>query len=93
LSFNAQLKDFEKDAARKVTAANIDLQARTAVWESEKDGLKRALDQAQFMKEELTAKNAASEGRGVRVEAKSSASSFRLKKRDRQRTSKSKQRY
>ena len=66
----AQLKDVEKDAARKVTAANIDLQARTTAWESEKDGLERALDQAQFAKEELTAKNAASEAHIIRLRSK-----------------------
>jgi chromosome segregation ATPase len=66
----AQLKDVEKDAARKVTAANINLQARTTAWESEKDGLERALDQAQFAKEELTAKNAASEAHIIRLRSK-----------------------
>ncbi|KAH8791524.1 Pericentrin-AKAP-450 domain of centrosomal targeting protein-domain-containing protein [Hyaloscypha finlandica] len=33
----SQLKDVEKEAARKVNAANLDVQARTATWESEKD--------------------------------------------------------
>jgi chromosome segregation ATPase len=66
----AQLKDVEKEAARKVTAAKIDLQARTTAWESEKDGLERALDQAQFAKEELTAKNAASEAHIIRLRSK-----------------------
>jgi chromosome segregation ATPase len=56
-----QLRDVEKDAARKINSANIDFQARTEAWELEKDQLERSLDDARLEKDELAAKNAASE--------------------------------
>jgi chromosome segregation ATPase len=66
----SQLKDVEKEAARKVNAANIDLQTRIATWESEKDQLERALDDALFAKDEFASKNAVSEATMTRLRGK-----------------------
>jgi chromosome segregation ATPase len=66
----SQLKDVEKEAARKVNAANLELQTRTATWESEKDHLERVLDEALFAKDELASKNAASEATITRLRSK-----------------------
>jgi chromosome segregation ATPase len=57
----SQLREVEKEAARKVTAANIDLQARTIAWETEKDNLERAVEEAQSAKQELESKNTVAE--------------------------------
>jgi chromosome segregation ATPase len=56
-----QLKDVEKDAARKVKAVTIDLQARAEAWELEKDQLERTLDEALMKRDELEARNNSSE--------------------------------
>jgi len=66
----SQLKDVEKDAARKVKDVNIDLQAKTEAWESEKDELELNLDEALLKKEELEAKNQASEATIARLRGK-----------------------
>jgi chromosome segregation ATPase len=66
----SQLKDVEKEAARKVNAANLDVQARTATWESEKDELERNLDEALSAKDELASRNAASEVTITRLRGK-----------------------
>jgi chromosome segregation ATPase len=65
-----QIKDVEKEATRKVSAANLDLEVRTAAWEAEKDQLERSLDEARFEKEELTVKNATSEATISRLRGK-----------------------
>ncbi len=65
-----QLKDIEKEANRKVNAVNLELQAQVATWETEKDEFERSLDQAQYAKEELQAKNAASEATVSRLRNK-----------------------
>ena len=66
----SQLKDVEKEAARKVNAANLDLRARTETWESEKDELDRNLDKALAAKDELASKNAVSEATVTRLREK-----------------------
>jgi chromosome segregation ATPase len=66
----SQLKDVDKEAARQVHAANLDLQARAATWESEKDELERNLDEALSAKDELASKNAASEATIIRLRGK-----------------------
>jgi chromosome segregation ATPase len=66
----AQLKDVEKDAARKIKAATIDLQAKTEAWETEKDQLERALDEAVVKRDELEAKNSSSEATITRLRGK-----------------------
>jgi chromosome segregation ATPase len=66
----SQLKDVEKEAARKVNAANLDVQARAATWESEKDELERNLDEALSAKDELASRNAASEVTITRLRGK-----------------------
>ena len=65
-----QIKDVEKEATRKVSTTILDLEARTAAWEAEKDQLERSLDEARFEKEELTAKNATSEATISRLRGK-----------------------
>ena len=52
-----QLKDAEKDAARKVKAVNIEIQTQADAWEMEKDQLERSLDAALLKRDELAAKN------------------------------------
>jgi chromosome segregation ATPase len=66
----AQLKDVEKDAARKLKEANIDLQAKAQAWELEKDQLERSLDDALLKRDELTAKNNTSEATISRLRGK-----------------------
>jgi chromosome segregation ATPase len=56
-----QLKDAEKDAARKVKAVSIELQTQTEAWEAEKDQLERSLDEALLKRDELAARNNTSE--------------------------------
>lgn len=57
----AQLKEVEKEAARKISAANLDLQARTIAWEEEKDDLEHAVEDAEAAKQELESKNSVAE--------------------------------
>lgn len=65
-----QLKDAQKDAAHKLRAANIDLQARSEAWEVEKDQLERSLGETQLQKDELAAKNNAAEANMTRLRGK-----------------------
>jgi chromosome segregation ATPase len=65
-----QLKEVEKEAARKIKAADIDLQARTEAWEMEKDQLERSLDDAILKRDELTAKNRTSDATISRLRVK-----------------------
>jgi chromosome segregation ATPase len=64
------LKEVENEAARKVNAANLDLQTRTETWEIEKDDLERSLDEAISAKDELASKNAVSEATITRLRGK-----------------------
>lgn len=57
----SQLKDVERDAARKVSSIALELQTKGEAWETEKDELERELDAAVLVKEELLAKNSTSE--------------------------------
>lgn len=66
----SQLKESEKQAARNISALNLDFQARQAAWDTEKDQLERSLDEANFAKEELATKNAASESTISRLRSK-----------------------
>jgi chromosome segregation ATPase len=66
----SQLKDAEKEAARKINATTLDIQARVATWESEKDQLERNLDEALSTKDELASKNVASEATITRLRGK-----------------------
>ncbi|KAN0101776.1 microtubule associated protein-like protein [Hyaloscypha variabilis] len=66
----SQLKEVENEAARKVNAANLDLQTRTETWEIEKDDLERSLDEAISAKDELASKNAVSEATITRLRGK-----------------------
>ncbi|KAG4443131.1 hypothetical protein IFR05_001363 [Cadophora sp. M221] len=66
----AQLKDADKEASKKMTALNIDIQAQQAAWEQEKDELEQALDEAELAREELEAKNATSEATVTRLRTK-----------------------
>lgn len=66
----SQLKDVEKEAARKVSTAKLDLQSGKEAWESEKDELERNLDEALSAKDELASKNAASEATITRLRGK-----------------------
>ncbi|RDL32506.1 uncharacterized protein BP5553_08962 [Venustampulla echinocandica] len=66
----SQLKNYEKEASRKLNAANIDLQAHITSWESEKDGFERSLDDAQFQIDELSAKNTSLEATVSRLRGK-----------------------
>ncbi len=65
-----QLKAVEKEAARKVNAANLDLRARTEAWESEQDELERNLDKALAAKDEHASKNAVLEATVSRFHGK-----------------------
>lgn len=66
----SQLKEAEKDSARKLNALNLDLEARSTAWETQKDELEQALDAANFSKQELTAKNTAAEATVSRLRSK-----------------------
>jgi chromosome segregation ATPase len=65
-----QLKEMEKDAAHKLKAVNVDLHARIETWEIERNQLQRALDDNQLKKDELAAKNTASEASISRLRGK-----------------------
>lgn len=65
-----QLREAEKDATRKLKAANVDLQNKINDWESEKDQLERSLDDAQLQISELTARNNTSEATISRLRGK-----------------------
>ncbi|CAL3971840.1 unnamed protein product [Diplocarpon coronariae] len=65
-----QLKNSEKEASRKINALNIDIQSQATAWETEKDELEQALDEAQFAREDLAAKNATSEATITRLRGK-----------------------
>jgi predicted nucleic acid-binding Zn-ribbon protein len=65
-----QLKVAERDASQKLKAANVELQAKTEAWELEKDQLERSLDKAHLKKDELAAKNNASEATISRLRGK-----------------------
>jgi chromosome segregation ATPase len=56
-----QLKDVERDANRRVSAAVMELQSKTSTWESEKFTLERDIEKAIAAKDELLAENAATE--------------------------------
>ncbi|CAG8972868.1 hypothetical protein HYALB_00001288 [Hymenoscyphus albidus] len=66
----SQLKSVEKESARKLTSANIELQAQARAWEAEKDELERSIDEAQLKIEELGAKNNTSEASIVLLRGK-----------------------
>ena len=66
----AQLKDVEKDAARRIKAANIELQTQTQAWETEKDQLERSLDEALLKRDELAARNNTSDATITRLRNK-----------------------
>jgi chromosome segregation ATPase len=65
-----QLKEVERDAARKISAAVLELQSKTSVWESEKFALERDVENAIAAKDELFAKNAAAEKTVARLKSK-----------------------
>ncbi|KAG0647301.1 Spindle pole body pcp1 [Hyphodiscus hymeniophilus] len=66
----AQLKDVEKESARKIKAVHIELQSQNEAWETEKDKLERSLDEALLKRDELTAKNNTSEATVSRLRNK-----------------------
>jgi chromosome segregation ATPase len=66
----SQLKNAEKDASRKLNAANIDLQEKSEEWESEKDQLERSLDEALLKKNQLAAQNNTAEATISRLRGK-----------------------
>lgn len=49
----AQLKESEREAARKISALNLEMQANAATWDLEKDRLEAELDSALLSKEGL----------------------------------------
>ena len=57
----SQLKEVEKESARKIKAANVDLQIQNEVWEGEKGQLERSLEEALLKRDEPLAKHGASE--------------------------------
>ena len=65
-----RLKDSEKEAARKVKAANVELQMQNEAWEIEKDQLERSLDEALLKRDELLAKNNTSDATIARLRNK-----------------------
>ncbi|KAF4637938.1 hypothetical protein G7Y89_g158 [Cudoniella acicularis] len=66
----SQLKNAEKEASRKLNAANIELQAQQTAWEREKDELERSADEARFTIEDLLAKNVTAEATITRLRGK-----------------------
>ncbi|CZT42456.1 related to myosin heavy chain [Rhynchosporium secalis] len=66
----SQLKEAEKEASKRWTALNIEIQAQRTAWDSEKDELEHALDEAELAREELEAKNATSEAVVTRLRSK-----------------------
>jgi chromosome segregation ATPase len=66
----SQLKDVEKESARKIKAANTELQTQNEAWETEKDQLERSLDEALLKRDELLAKNNTSEATISRLRSK-----------------------
>jgi chromosome segregation ATPase len=66
----AQLKDVERDSARKLSAATLDLQTKTSAWDAEKFDLEHDLAQATHAREELQAKNSTAEQTTARLRSK-----------------------
>ncbi|KAJ5046493.1 uncharacterized protein L3040_003736 [Drepanopeziza brunnea f. sp. 'multigermtubi'] len=66
----AQLKASDKDAGQKINALSIEIQAKATAWEAEKDEFERALDEAEFAREELAAKNSTAEATITRLRGK-----------------------
>jgi chromosome segregation ATPase len=66
----SQLKDAEKDAARKIKAAKIELLTQNEAREIEKDQLERSLDEALLKRDELAAKNNTSDATITRLRNK-----------------------
>jgi chromosome segregation ATPase len=56
-----RMKDSEREAARKLSAANINAQHQQQTWESEKDNLERQIDELRLTKDELSSRNASFE--------------------------------
>jgi len=69
-TLRSQLKDALKDSARKLGAAENELQQRSESWESEKDQLERSLDDMLLKTEELAAQHKTSEATIIRLRAK-----------------------
>lgn len=65
-----QLKEAERDAAHKLKAAKIELQARTEAWELERGQLERSLDEAQLKRDKHAAQNNTSEATISRLRGK-----------------------
>ncbi|KAI1003869.1 hypothetical protein K3495_g4340 [Podosphaera aphanis] len=66
----SQLKNVEKDAHRKLTAINIEMETRTQTWETEKFELENSHHQSQLAKEVLEAKYHAAEQSIARLRSK-----------------------
>ncbi|KAM3069969.1 hypothetical protein ACMFMG_003995 [Clarireedia jacksonii] len=56
-----RMKDSEREAARKLSAANINAQHQQQTWESEKDNFERQIDELRLTKDELSSRNASFE--------------------------------
>lgn len=57
----SRMKESEKEAARKMSAMNINFQHQEQTWEAEKDQLERQLDELRLTKDELSTRNASFE--------------------------------
>lgn len=66
----SQMKNVEKDTARKLKAATNDLQSQAEAWEMEKEQLERTLDEALLKRDELESRNATSEASISRLRGK-----------------------
>ncbi|KAA8566334.1 hypothetical protein EYC84_008919 [Monilinia fructicola] len=57
----SRMKESDKEAARKISAMNINFQHQEQSWEAEKDQLERQLDELRLTKDELSTRNASFE--------------------------------
>ncbi|KAI9643432.1 hypothetical protein NHQ30_008051 [Ciborinia camelliae] len=57
----SRMKESDKEAARKLSALNINFQHQEQTWEAEKDQLERQLDELRLTKDELSTRNASFE--------------------------------
>jgi chromosome segregation ATPase len=65
-----KLKETERESARNLSALTLDLEKKTAEWESERFSLEHDLQQAIDARSELEARNAASENSITRLKSK-----------------------
>jgi chromosome segregation ATPase len=66
----SQVREAERESARKLSAMALDLDAKTIAWEEKKETMEEELDAATLAKDELLAKNALAEQTISRLRSK-----------------------